>query len=379
MTVKELKEEAKKLGLVGYSKLNKADLEQLISVTKSEIIEMSKEEFETSVIANTENTKVLGYDNEDDWHELRNKRIGGSDIGAIVGVNPYKSIIDVYIDKVQGSTFKGNEATHWGHMLEGTVMKEFASRHNELIVYEVPYSVVDNFLIANLDGVLKDKETGDYGVLEIKTTSVWNKKEWEEDLIPQSYYAQVQHYLMLTGYKFAYVAVLIGGQQYKEFRVERNEEDIELIKNKATEFYQENILKEIPPMPDGSDAYMEYLKKKATEIENNKLIEIDDKELEFKAEELKHLNEKITELKKEETLLKELILDRLIRENISKSKIGNHKFNIQNSPNPSLDKEKFKKEDPDFFKEYNDFMDKCKFRLKPYQKHQKHIRAYFGK
>ena len=96
MTVKELREEAKSLGLVGYSKLNKADLEQLISVTKSEVIEMTKEEFETSVTANTKNTKVLGYDNEDDWHELRAKRIGGSDIGAIIGVNPYKSIVDVY-------------------------------------------------------------------------------------------------------------------------------------------------------------------------------------------------------------------------------------------------------------------------------------------
>lgn len=379
MTVKELKEEAKRLGLVGYSKLKKAELEELINVNKSEVIEMSKEEFETSISVNTENTKVLGYDNEDDWQELRSKRIGGSDVGAIVGVNQYKSIVDVYIDKTEGSEFKGNEATHWGHMLEGTVMKEFASRHNELIVYEVPFSVVDDFLIANLDGALKDKETGEYGVLEIKTTSVWNKKDWEEDTIPQSYYAQVQHYLMLTGYKFAYVAVLIGGQQYKEFRVERSEEDINLIRNKATEFYQENLLKNIPPMPDGSDAYMEYLKKKAEEIENNKLIELEDKELEIKVEELRHISQKIDELKKEETLLKEIILDRMIKENIVKSKIGNHKFNIQNSPNPSLDKKKFKEEDPDFFEEYNNFMEKCKDKLKPYQIHKKYIRAYFGK
>lgn len=246
MTVKELREEAKSLGLVGYSKLNKADLEQLISVTKSEVIEMTKEEFETSVTANTENTKVLGYDNEDDWHELRAKRIGGSDIGAIIGVNPYKSIVDVYVDKTEGSNFKGNELTHWGHMLEGTILKEFSNKHKELIVYEVPYSVVNDFLIANLDGALKDKETGDYGVLEIKTTSLWNKKDWEDDVIPQYYYAQVQHYLMLTGYKFAYIAVLIGGQQYKEFKIERSEEDISLIRNKATEFYQENLLKKIP-------------------------------------------------------------------------------------------------------------------------------------
>lgn len=375
MTTKELKEEAKKLNLVGYSNLKKEELERLISVSKQEVIEMSKEEFKSSI--NNIGVEILEYSDEDDWQELRRKRIGGSDIGAIVGVNPHKSIVDVYIDKIQGSEFKGNDATFWGKMNEPTVVRVFSKKHSELITYQVPYSVVEDFLIANLDGVLKDKETGEYGVLEIKTTEVWNSKNWEDDEIPQSYYAQVQHYLMLTGYKFAYVAVLIGSHKYREFRVERSEEDIEFIKNRATEFYKENILKEIPPMPDGSDAYMEHLKKKAAEIENNELIELAD--LEIKAEELNHISKQIKELQKEEQLLKEIILDRMIKENTQKAKIGNHKFNIQNSPNPSLNKEKFKKEDPEFFEEYNNFMDKAKTKLAPYQEHKKFIRAYFGK
>ena len=332
MTIKELRAEAKKIGLVAYSQLNKDDLEYLIAVSKQEVIEMSKEEFKASLSSHSE---VYGYDNEDDWHKLREKRIGGSDIGAILGVNPYKSIIDVYIDKTEGSTFKGNEATHWGHMLEGTVIKEFASKHNELIVYEAPYSIVDNFFIANLDSVLKDKETGDYGVLEIKTTSIWNKKEWEEDTIPQSYYAQVQHYLMLTGYKFAYIAVLIGGQQYKEFKVERSEEDINLIRNKATEFYQENLLKKIPPMPDGSDAYMNYLKQKALEIENDKVIEFAD--LEEKAAKIKELSKEINSLKKEQDLLKEEVMLELINNGTQKGVAGKFKFNIQTRKTPDFE------------------------------------------
>lgn len=354
MTVKELREEAKSLGLVGYSKLNKADLEQLISVTKSEVIEMTKEEFETSITSNTENTKVLGYDNEDDWHELRAKRIGGSDIGAIIGVNPYKSIVDVYVDKTEGSNFKGNELTHWGHMLEGTILKEFSNKHKELIVYEVPYSVVNDFLIANLDGALKDKETGDYGVLEIKTTSLWNKKDWEDDVIPQYYYAQVQHYLMLTGYKFAYIAVLIGGQQYKEFKIERNEEDIELIRNKATEFYQENLLKKIPPMPDGSDAYMNYLKQKALEIENNEVIEFAD--LEEKAAKVKELGKQINSLKKDQDLLKEEIMLELINNGTQKGVAGKHKFNIQSKKSPDF--EAMAKENLELMEQYKELESK---------------------
>ena len=375
MTVKELREEAKSLGLVGYSKLNKADLEQLISVTKSEVIEMTKEEFETSVTANTENTKVLGYDNEDDWHELRAKRIGGSDIGAIIGVNPYKSIVDVYVDKTEGNNFKGNELTHWGHMLEGTILKEFSNKHKELIVYEVPYSVVNDFLIANLDGALKDKETGDYGVLEIKTTSLWNKKDCEEEVIPQYYYAQVQHYLMLTGYKFAYIAVLIGGQQYKEFKIERSEEDISLIRNKATEFYQENLLKKIPPMPDGSDAYMNHLKKKATEIENNKIIELVG--FEEKVEMLKNVTREKKELEKTENLLKEEIMLEMIREKTLKAVVGKSKFNILSKK--SLDKKKLGKEKPQLLKEYEEYIEKFEEQTKDYLKESKYIMPYLEK
>ena len=354
MTVKELKEEAKSLGLVGYSKLKKEELIELIETAKAKVIEISKEEFETSVTANTENTKVLGYDNEDDWHELRAKRIGGSDVGAILGVNPYKSIVDVYVDKTEGSDFKGNNATYWGHVLEGTVLKEFSNRHKELIVYEVPYSVVNDFLIANLDGALKDKETGDYGVLEIKTTSLWNKKDWEDDVIPQYYYAQVQHYLMLTGYKFAYIAVLIGGQQYKEFKIERSEEDINLIRNKATEFYQENLLKKIPPMPDGSDAYMNYLKQKALEIENNEVIEFVD--LEEKAAKIKELSKEINSLKKEQDLLKEEVMLELINNGTQKGVAGKFKFNIQTRKTPDF--EAMAKENLELMEQYKELESK---------------------
>ena len=354
MTVKELKEEAKSLGLVGYSKLKKEELIELIETAKAKVIEISKEEFETSITADNENIKVLGYENEDDWHELRAKRIGGSDVGAILGVNPYKSIVDVYVDKTEGSDFKGNNATYWGHMLEGTILKEFSNKHKELIVYEVPYSVVNDFLIANLDGALKDKETGDYGVLEIKTTSIWNKKEWEEDTIPQSYYAQVQHYLMLTGYKFAYIAVLIGGQQYKEFKVERSEEDIELIRNKASEFYNQNILKLIPPMPDGSDAYMNHLKKKAMEIKNNEVRELP--EFEEIAIRIKELAGQKKLIEDEDKLLREKILHKMIEEKTLKAVAGKYKFNISERKTPDI--EKMTKENFEVMEKYNELANK---------------------
>ena len=347
MNIKELQEEAKRLGLVGYSKMKKEELEEFIAIAKQEVIEMSKEEFKTSLSSCGE---VYGYDNEDDWHKLREKRIGGSDVGAILGVNKHKSIIDVYIDKTEGSSFVGNDATHWGHMLEGPVIKEFASRHSEFVVYQAPYSVIDDFLIANLDGVLKNKETGEYGVLEIKTTNAYNYKDWDGDIVPQYYYAQVQHYLMLTGYKFAYIAVLIGGNKYKDFKIERSEEDINLIRNKATEFYQENLLKKIPPMPDGSDAYMNHLKKKAMEIENNEVIEFN--YLEEKAAKVKELGKQINSLKKDQDLLKEEIMLELINNGTQKGVAGKHKFNVQSKKSPDF--EAMAKENLELMEQYKE-------------------------
>ena len=372
MTVKELREEAKSLGLVGYSKLKKEELIEFIATAKAEVIEMTKDEFKESLDTNNE---VYEYANEEDWHTLREKRIGGSDVGAILGVNKYKSIIDVYIDKTEGSNFEGNEATFWGHMHESTIMKVFAQKHREFNVYQAPYSVVDDFLIANLDGVLKDRNTGDYGVLEIKTTNTFNYKDWEGDVIPQYYYAQVQHYLMLTGYKFAYIAVLIGGNHYKDFKIERNEEDINLSKNKATEFYQENLLKKIPPMPDGSDAYMNHLKKKALEIENNEIIELVG--FEDKVEMLKNVEREKKELEKTEKLLKEEVMLEMIRKNTLKAVVGKSKFNILTKK--SLDKKKLAKEQPQLLKEYEEYIEKFEEQTKNYLEESKYIMPYLGK
>jgi putative phage-type endonuclease len=351
MNIKELRAEAKRLGLVGYSKLKKEELIEFIATAKAEVIEMSKEDFKASLSSRGE---VYGYDNEDDWHKLREKRIGGSDIGAILGVNKYKSIIDIYIDKTEGSSFEGNESTYWGHIHESTIMKEFGKRHKEFIVYQAPYSVIDDFLVANLDGVLKDKENGEYGVLEIKTTNAYNYKDWDGDVVPQYYYAQVQHYLMLTGYKFAYIAVLIGGNHYKDFKIERNEEDIELIRNKASEFYNQNILKLIPPMPDGSDAYMNHLKKKAMEIENNEVRELP--EFEEIAIRIKELARQKKLIEDEDKLLREKILHKMIEEKTLKAVAGKYKFNISERKTPDI--EKMTKENFEVMEKYNELANK---------------------
>ena len=180
---------------------------------------------------------------------------------------------------------------------------------------------------------------------------------------------------MLTGYKFAYIAVLIGGNNYKDFKIERNEEDIELIRNKATEFYNENILKLIPPMPDGSDAYMEHLKKRAKEIENNEVIELDN--FDEDVERLKELSVKKKEIETEENKIKENIMLTMINRDTLKAIVGKNKFNIQSKI--SLDKDRLEKENSILFEQYkkaelviNDIKAK-------YYKESKFIKPYFAR
>lgn len=341
MTVKELREVAKELGLKGYSRLRKAELEELINKTKEEKEELTLSDVEKIVPPIVD---IYSYENEEKWHELRASGIGGSDIGALLGVNKWKSAIDVYLDKTQGNKGIDNRFTHFGHKLEKVVFEEFAERHQELKCYTVPYTIKRGVCVANVDGMIYDPARDRYGVLELKTTSEYNKSEWEGETVPQSYYAQVQHYLFVTGLSYAYIACLIGGNDYREFYIERDLDDAELIKNTATNFWNNHVLKSVPPMLDGSDAYSKYLLERA-EKENDEVIELDD--LTDKGSQYKELKDKIAELEKELKLKEQEILLEMNNNKVKKATAGAYKFTIVTTNRKSVDKKMLEKDHSD--------------------------------
>lgn len=334
MTVKELREKAKELGLIGFWRMNKAELEEFIKTAETRIREMDKEQLKKIIPADTE---IIEYSDTEEWHDIRGNGIGGSDSGAIVGVNPYKSAIDVYIDKTQGSEFKGNKYTHWGHNLESVIFKEFQRLHDDFYCYEVPFTMKKGCLVANVDGMVYDLEKG-WGVVEIKTANAFAGKEWNGDTIPDSYFAQVQHYLAVTGLSYAYIACLIGGNTYKEFFIERSPEDIELIENKCSEFWNENILKRIPPMPDGSESYKKYLLSEA-DSSSDEVLELDT--IEDKGEQYKAIKTKIAELEKEQKLIEQEIIKEMNDNSCKKATAGNFKFTIVSQNRATFDKKRF--------------------------------------
>jgi len=197
-----------------------------------------------------------------EWLRWRKKGIGSSDAAAVAGVSRWSGPIAVYLDKVQDISpddETDNEAMQWGTILEDVVASEFARRtglkvqRRNAILQHPEYA----HMLANIDRLIVDPENG-WGVLEVKTTGAWNKDEWADGKVPEEVQVQVQHQLAVTGLEYAYVAVLIGGQQYQHARIDRDEEVISALVQIESDFWK-LVENRTPPEMDGTGAASDLL------------------------------------------------------------------------------------------------------------------------
>lgn len=199
--------------------------------------------------------------NRIEWLEWRRKGIGGSDAAAIAGLSRYKSPMEVYLEKTEELLPEEgpSEAAYFGMLLEDLVAKEFQLRtglkvwRRNAILQHPKYP----FMIANLDRRIVGSDQGP-GVLECKTASAYKRKEWVDGNIPPEYQIQLQHYLAVTGYGYAYIAVLLGGQEFVYRRMDRDDEMIEYLIKIEADFWR-MVENRIPPAPDGTRASTELL------------------------------------------------------------------------------------------------------------------------
>lgn len=206
-----------------------------------------------NVLASTEN---MPYE---DWLEWRKKGIGGSDASVVCGISRYKSPVELWLDKTGQLPYQeAGEAAYWGTQLEALVRAEFTKRtgieveHKGVLLQSEEYP----FMLANLDGTC---EHPDYGtcIFEAKTASAYKAGEWD-DAIPDEYQLQIQHYMAVTGYKAAYIAVLIGGNTFRWKLVERDEELISMLIELEADFWH-HVEDGTPPAMDGSNASAKFL------------------------------------------------------------------------------------------------------------------------
>jgi len=245
-----------------------------------------------------------------DWLEYRKQGIGGSDASVVCGINRYKSPVELWMEKTdQMPSQEAGEAAYWGTQLEPFVRAEFTkrtgievSRRNELLQSEE-----HPFMLANLDGICEVPDVGPC-IFEAKTASAYKVGEWE-DAIPDEYALQLAHYMAVTGYAGAYIAVLIGGNTFKWKFIERDEELISMLIQLETDFWN-HVQDGTPPPLDGSDASAKFLAERFSNSTPRSHITLPDTAANLLAQydEACEELEAVTERKqKAENLLKEMI------------------------------------------------------------------------
>lgn len=198
---------------------------------------------------------ILELTDRSSWLEARRKGIGGSDAGAILGMNKYKNNVQLWEEKT-GLTapedISDKPAVIFGKTAEAPLRELFKLDYPEYRVdYHEFYMYFNDehpFLFATLDGEITDEE-GRRGILEIKTTTIQNKNQWDEweDCVPQSYYVQLLHQLAATGWDFAilkgYIRYYKDGSlkvSIRHYRIERSdvEDEIKYLIDQEASFWE---------------------------------------------------------------------------------------------------------------------------------------------
>lgn len=183
----------------------------------------------------------------------RRKFLGGSDAAAVLGISPWRTPLDVYLDKVQQRVEVDDPARQRvlrrGHRMEPYVV-DLLSEETGLVIARRNERYTDSefgFLACEIDA---EAESGEN--IEIKTVSPFKAKEWGEqqtDAIPVHYTAQAMHGLMITGKAVCVFGVLIGGDDFRVYRVERDDQIIGAMREKEVEFWVRHVEAKIAPEP----------------------------------------------------------------------------------------------------------------------------------
>lgn len=195
----------------------------------------------------------------EEWLEYRRSGIGGSDASTIVGLNPYSSLYYLYNDKLGLLSEKpDSEAMRQGRDLEQYVADRWMEatgktcRRNNYMWRSAEHPC----MLADIDREVVGENAG----LECKTTSVYNRHDFEQGDIPPTYYVQCMHYMAVMGFDRMYLAVLVLNTGFYHFVIERDEEEIAALVEREEAFWRDHIQTQTPPDPDGSAATQSALR-----------------------------------------------------------------------------------------------------------------------
>ena len=195
----------------------------------------------------------------EDWLAVRRTGIGGSDAAAAVGLNPYLSPLELWLDKTgRADSLPGpdpddtSSPTYWGTLLEPIVAASYTKQTGNRVrrVNAVLRHPTIPFMLANLDREIVG--VPDVQILECKTAGEFGARLWREG-VPEYVQIQVQHQLAVTGKSAAHVAVLLCGQALEVHRIERDDALIERLVELEVRFWR-FVESDTPPPADGSES-----------------------------------------------------------------------------------------------------------------------------
>lgn len=298
---------------------------------------------------------ATGGMSRDEWLSARRGGIGGSDAGAIMGLNTWASPLTVYLDKKGLHTFAGNTATERGNWLEEPIRQ----KSREMLgcpIEAVPFLFTSEkhpFMSANIDGVIylqEEKEIN--GVLlkglgghEIKTTQ--RGDGFSENEIPDSYFAQVQHYMAVLALPwFVLSAYLIDKNEFRHYVIQKDDEFIARLIEAEKAFWETFIEKDIMPAPSGLDAEDDAINALFTGSATTLIL---DSEAESMSAEYLLLNNQLKNLEKRKKQLSESLKLKIIAqqkdgEDKAQAIAGNYKISFSKNIRKSVDTERLKKD-----------------------------------
>lgn len=189
-------------------------------------------------------------DTNEDWLAQRKLGIGGSDVAALMGLSPWKTPAQLFLEKtgrVEAEDLSDKPYVAFGNLMEPLIGDWYKIQYPKRTVRRVNAickSIERPWAQASLDYEVKDPELG-WGVLEIKTAR--SAKEWEEG-IPLYYLTQITHYMQVTHRDFADVAVFFRDTcEFKCYRVEYDPTDGDVVRESVDEFWNDYVLKGVMP------------------------------------------------------------------------------------------------------------------------------------
>ena len=283
---------------------------------------------------------------KESWLQYRKQGIGGSDAGAVCGLNPYRTAIQVYYDKTSDSIEEiDNEAMRQGRELEEYVARRFCEASGKRVrrANAMFYDEKNPFMLADVDRMIVGENAG----LECKTASPYSEEKWRDDKIPLSYQLQCYHYMSVCNADAWYIAVLIYGRDFKYYRIERDDEVIGNLIRIEEEFWNEYVLKRVIPDPDGSKTADAAIAERFKESKSTTIpLTGFDERLERRQEILSIVEKIETEKRQIDQELKLYLGDAEIAEN------EHYRVSWKNFSRSSIDEKRLKAEQPEIYEKY---------------------------